>query len=56
MEPLLKTFLYYFKANTRPLKGTDTKFWSKITKKKIVEKASIGMGEMSPKILGGYEY
>ena len=38
------------------LKGTDPKFWSKIAKKNFVEKASSGMGEILPKILGGYEY
>ena len=31
-------------------------FSQKLQKKKIVEKASSGMGEMCPKILGGYEY
>ena len=38
------------------LKGTDPKFWSKIAKKFFVETASLGMGEMRPKILGGCEY
>ena len=29
---------------------------SKIEEKKFAEKASSGMGEMCPKILGGHEY
>ena len=38
------------------IKGTDHKFWSKIAIFFFAEKASSGMWEISPKILGGYEY
>ena len=37
-------------------KGTDPKFWSKIAIFFFAEKASSGMWEICPKILGGYEY
>ena len=58
-ETLLKReeILFLIEKWRRDIKGTDPKFWSKIA---IIfffcEKASSGMWEICPKILGGYEY
>ena len=38
------------------LRGPTQNFGQKLQKKNFVEKASLGMGEMHPKILGGYEH
>ena len=38
------------------LRGWTQNLSKKLQQKKNVEKASSGMGEMCPKILGGYEY
>ena len=48
---------HHDKESFRACKGPTPNFSQKYQKKKkSIEKASSGMGEMCPKILGGYEY